>query len=175
MPLFSLDNASPQLPLQNQFWIAPGAFVVGKVAMGVDCGLWFGAVVRGDNEWITIGAGTNIQEGCVLHTDLGFPLTIGPHCTIGHRAILHGCEIGLGSLIGMGATILNGAKIGAHCLVGAHALVTEGKEFADYSLIVGAPAKVVRRLTPQEGERLIESATHYVENWRRFSAHLREI
>jgi carbonic anhydrase/acetyltransferase-like protein (isoleucine patch superfamily) len=175
MPLFSLDSASPELPPQDQFWIAPGAVVVGKVAVGVDCGLWFGAVIRGDNEWIRIGAGTNIQEGCVLHTDLGYPLTIGPQCTIGHRAILHGCQIGPGSLIGMGATILNGAQIGAHCLVGANALVTEGKKFADYSLIVGAPAKVVRQLTRQEGERLIEAATHYVENWHRYRAHLREI
>jgi carbonic anhydrase/acetyltransferase-like protein (isoleucine patch superfamily) len=175
MPVFSLDNATPQLPLSAHFWMAPNAVVIGKVALGMDCGLWFGVVIRGDNEWITVGAGSNIQEHCVLHTDLGYPLTIGPQCTIGHRAILHGCQIGIGSLIGMGATILNGAKIGAHCLVGANALVTEGKEFADHSLIVGAPAKVVRQLSRQESDRLIASATQYVENWRRFSAHLKEI
>jgi carbonic anhydrase/acetyltransferase-like protein (isoleucine patch superfamily) len=175
MPIFSLDDASPHMPADRQIWIAPNAMVIGKVSFAADCSVWFGATVRGDNEWITVGAGTNIQEGCVLHTDMGFPLIIGEQCTIGHRAILHGCQIGAGSLIGMGATILNGACIGAHCLIGANALVTEGKEFADHSLVVGAPAKMVRRLTLQESDRLIESASHYVANWKRFRAGLQEI
>jgi carbonic anhydrase/acetyltransferase-like protein (isoleucine patch superfamily) len=175
MAFFSLDGTSPQFPAEGAYWIAPDAQLIGKVDLGVDCSVWFGATIRGDNEWIRVGAGTNIQDGCVLHTDMGYPLTIGDHCTIGHRAILHGCEIGNGSLVGMGATILNGARIGAHCLVGANALVTEGKQIADHSLAVGAPAKIMRQLSATEVEGLLESARHYVANWRRFRAGLNEI
>jgi carbonic anhydrase/acetyltransferase-like protein (isoleucine patch superfamily) len=175
MTIFSLDGTAPQLPAEDACWIAPDAQLIGKVVLGVDCSLWFGATVRGDNEWIRVGSGTNIQDGCVLHTDMGYPLTIGDGCTIGHRAILHGCEIGKGSLVGMGATILNGARIGAHCLVGANALITEGKQVADHSLVMGAPAKIVRELSATEVEGLLESARHYVANWRRFRAGLSKI
>jgi carbonic anhydrase/acetyltransferase-like protein (isoleucine patch superfamily) len=169
MPIYALDGSEPVLPPADQVWIAPDANVIGKVALEPYVGVWFAAQLRGDNEWIRIGPRTNIQEGCVLHTDIGFPLTVDADCTIGHRAILHGCQIGPGSLIGMGATILNGAKIGAHCLVGANALVTEGKAFPEYSLIVGSPAKVLRVLSQKAAQDLIESAARYVANWQRFA------
>ena len=143
MPIYSLGARRPILPAAGRYWVAPDAHVIGDVALGEDCGVWFGATLRGDNEPITIGARSNIQEGSTLHTDMGFPLVIGEDCTIGHQAILHGCAVGKGSLIGMGAVVLNGARIGAGCLVGAGALVTEGKTFPDHSLIVGSPAKAV--------------------------------
>lgn len=172
MAVYALDQKRPLLPDPSRYFIAPDANVIGDVVLHEDVGIWFGAVLRGDNERITIGARSNIQEGAMLHTDMGFPLDVGIDCTIGHHAILHGCIIGEGSLIGMGATILNGAKIGKHCLVGANALVTEGKEFPDYSLIVGAPAKVVRTLDAKAAEGLRQSAQHYVVNARRFAAGL---
>ena len=146
MPIYALDELSPELPADGRYFVAPGAHVIGKVRIGEDASVWFNAIVRGDTDLIDIGARANIQDGCILHTDPGFALTIGADATIGHRVILHGCTIGEGALIGMGATILNGAKIGKNCLVGANALVTEGKEFPDNSLIVGAPAKAVRTL-----------------------------
>ena len=172
MPLYALDDRRPQTQGQGTFWVAPDAHVIGSVILGEDVGIWFGAVLRGDNEPITIGDRTNIQEGAVLHTDMGFPMIIGKDCTIGHSAILHGCIIGDNSLVGMGATILNGAKIGKNCLIGANALVTEGKEFPDYALIVGAPAKSIRMLDAAAAERLKQSASHYVVNARRFAAGL---
>ncbi len=175
MPIYSLDDVSPILPEEGRFWIAPDAHVIGKVRRGADVGIWFGAVLRGDNELIDIGEGTNIQEGAVLHTDMGAPLSVGAGCTIGHSAILHGCTIGENSLIGMGATVLNHVRIGRNCLVGANALVTEGKEFPDNSLIVGAPAKAIRVLDEEAVARLRESARHYVENWRRFAKGMRRI
>jgi carbonic anhydrase/acetyltransferase-like protein (isoleucine patch superfamily) len=155
--------------------VAPDANVIGQVVLNDDVGIWFGAVLRGDNEPITIGARTNIQEGVMIHTDPRFPVTIGADCTIGHHAIVHGCEIGDNSLIGMGATILNGAKIGKNCLVGANALVTEGKEFPDNSLIVGSPAKAIRILDDEAVARLKDSALRYVENWKRFSRDLKPL
>lgn len=172
MAVYALDGKRPILPAQDRLFIAPDAHVIGDIELHEDVGIWFGAVLRGDNERITIGARSNIQEGAMLHTDMGFPLNVGADCTIGHHAILHGCMIGEGSLIGMGATILNGAKIGKHCLVGANALVTEGKEFPDYALIVGAPAKLVRTLEAEAAERLKQSAANYVVNARRFAARL---
>lgn len=175
MPLYALDDAQPTLPEPGRFWIAPDAHVIGKVRLGRDVGIWFGAVLRGDNEPIDIGEATNIQEGAMLHTDEGAPLTVGAGCTVGHHAILHGCTIEENSLIGMGACILNHARIGANCLVGANALVTEGKTFPDNSLIVGAPAKVVRALDEQAVEGLRWSARHYVENWRRYARGMRRI
>ena len=175
MPLYALDDQTPELPDAGRYWIAPDAHVIGRVRLGPDVGVWFGAVLRGDTEWIEIGERSNIQDGVVLHTDAGFPLTIGPDVTVGHRAILHGCTVGEGSLIGMGATVLNGARIGAGCLVGANALVTEGKTFPDGSLIVGAPAKAVRALDPAASEGLRRSAARYVANWRRFEAGLRRL
>lgn len=175
MPIYSLDNTAPTLPEPGRFWIAPDAHVIGKVRLGRDVGIWFGAVLRGDNELIDIGEASNIQEGALLHTDMGAPLSVGPGCTIGHKAILHGCTIGENSLIGMGATVLNHARIGANCLVGANALITEGKEFSDNSLIVGAPAKAIRVLDAEAIERLRLSARSYVENWQRFAQTMRRI
>jgi carbonic anhydrase/acetyltransferase-like protein (isoleucine patch superfamily) len=175
MPIYALGDMMPELPDIDQIWIAPEAHVIGRVRLGRDVGVWFGAVLRGDNELIDVGEGTNVQEGAMLHTDPGFPLTIGAGVTIGHHAIVHGCTIGDNSLIGMGATILNGAKIGANCLVGANALVTEGKEFPDGSLIVGTPAKVVRELGSEALEGLRTSAANYVRNAERFRSGLRII
>ena len=175
MPVYALDDLVPDLPPEGEYWIAPDAHVIGRVRLGPGVGVWFGAVIRGDNEWIEIGARTNIQEGAMLHTDLGSPLTLGPDCTVGHHAILHGCTVGENALIGMGATVLNNARIGANSIVGANALVTEGKEFPDNSLIVGSPAKVVRTLDDAAAARLRLSAAHYVENWRRFAGGLRRI
>jgi carbonic anhydrase/acetyltransferase-like protein (isoleucine patch superfamily) len=175
MPLYSLANEKPQTPANNQFWVAPSAHVIGKVRLGKDVGIWFGAVLRGDNELIDVGAGSNIQEGSCLHTDIGYPITIGENCTIGHHAVLHGCTIGNNSLVGMGATILNGAKIGNNCLVGAGALVTEGKQFPDGSLIVGVPAKAVRALDDAAIAALKSSAENYVKNWQRFERDLKEV
>ena len=149
--------------------------MIGQVELSEDAGIWFGAVLRGDNERISIGARTNIQEGAMVHTDPGHPVSIGDDCTIGHHAIVHGATIGANSLVGMGATILNGARIGANCLVGANALVTERKEFPDGSLIVGSPAKALRQLDAAAIEAIRESAAHYVENWRRFARGLRRI
>jgi len=169
MPLYKIDGIAPRLPAAGRYFVAPGAHLIGRVELREDANVWFNCTLRGDNEWITIGARTNIQDGCILHTDMGFPLTIGADCTIGHNVILHGCVIGDNSLIGMGATILNGARIGRNCLVGANALVTEGKEFPDNSLIVGAPAKVIRTLGEEQAARHLESARHYVENGARYA------
>ncbi len=175
MPLYALDDAAPILPELGRYWIAPDAQVIGRVRLGADASIWFGAVLRGDNELIDIGARTNIQDGCMLHTDMGAPMSIGEGCTIGHHAILHGCTVGENSLIGMGATVLNHARIGKNSIVGANALVTEGKEFPDNSLIVGAPAKAMRTLDANASEQLRWTAQHYVENWQRFARGLRRI
>jgi carbonic anhydrase/acetyltransferase-like protein (isoleucine patch superfamily) len=175
MPLYSLDGHAPDVPPLGDWWIAPDAHVIGKVRLARGVGVWFGAVLRGDNELIDIGESSNIQEHAMLHTDMGFPLTVGRHCTIGHRAILHGCAVGDESLIGMGAVVLNGAKIGSNCLVGAGALVTEGKSFPDGSLIVGAPAKAIRQLDAAAFAALKRSAQNYDDNWRRFAAGLTRI
>lgn len=175
MALYALDDQAPKTPASGRFWVAPGAHVIGRVEIGEDVGIWFGVTIRGDNEWITLGARTNIQENTMIHTDWGFPVSIGEGCTIGHGAIIHGCSIGDNSLVGMGATILNGARIGRNCLVGANALVTEGKEFPDNSLIVGAPAKAIRTLDDDSVAKLRLSAENYVKNWQRFAGGLREI
>jgi carbonic anhydrase/acetyltransferase-like protein (isoleucine patch superfamily) len=175
MPLYSIDGRRPTLPQEGRYWIAPNACLIGDIVVGLDVGIWFGAVLRGDNEPIVIGARTNIQESCALHTDMGSPLAVGEDCTIGHHVILHGCAIGEGSLIGMGAVVLNGAKIGRGCLVGAGALVTEGKTFADFSLIVGSPARQTGTLDKDAAEGLRRSAAHYVDNWRRFAERLKRI
>tara|TARA_B100000378_G_scaffold278013_2_gene279906 strand:+ start:70 stop:615 length:546 start_codon:yes stop_codon:yes gene_type:complete len=172
LTIYALGDRRPTLPAQGAFWIAPDAAVIGNIIIGDDVGIWFRAVLRGDNEPITIGAGSNIQDGVMIHTDMGAPATIGRGCTIGHHAIIHGCTIGDNSLVGMGATILNGAVIGSNSLVGANALVTEGKTFPDNSLIVGAPAKAVRTLDAASIEGLRRSATSYQENWKRFEREL---
>ncbi|ODT76839.1 MAG: gamma carbonic anhydrase family protein [Pelagibacterium sp. SCN 64-44] len=169
MPIYSLDGVSPQID-PNVGFIAPDAVLVGDVVLGPEAGIWFGVVARGDIETIAIGARSNVQENCVLHTDKGFPLRIGENVTIGHGAIIHGCSIGDNSLIGMGATVLNGAKIGKNCLIGANALVTENKVIPDNSLVMGAPAKVVREVDEQGVAALAASAERYVQNARRFAA-----
>jgi carbonic anhydrase/acetyltransferase-like protein (isoleucine patch superfamily) len=175
MPLYRLGERVPQTPAPDRYWVAPDANVIGSVTLGEDVGIWFGATLRGDNEPITVGRGSNIQEGVMVHSDPGFPATIGEGCTIGHHAIIHGCEIGDNSLIGMGATVLNGAKIGKNCLVGANALVTEGKEFPDNSLIVGSPARAIRTLDDTAVESLKKSAKNYVRNWQRFAKDLQPL
>ena len=173
MALYKLDDISPQVRDEDNIWIAPDAQVMGNVVLGADVGIWFGAVIRGDNEPITVGEGTNIQDLTVMHSDPGFALTIGKGCTIGHRAILHGCTIGDNTLVGMGAIVLNGARIGNNCLVGAGALVTENKTFPDNSLIIGSPAKVARTLDEEAVAGLRRSAEHYIANARRFRAGLK--
>ncbi len=173
MALYELDGIAPQIA--DSAWVAASAEVMGNVKLGADASIWFGAVLRGDNDPITIGAGSNVQDGSVLHADIGQPLTLGERVTVGHKVMLHGCTIGDESLIGIGAVVLNGAKIGRHCLVGAGALVTEGKEFPDGSMILGSPARVVRQLTPEQIEGLRGSALGYVENARRFRAGLHRI
>lgn len=172
MPLYALDGTEPEFLDADSVWIAPDASVIGRVIVGRNVGIWFGAALRGDTEPIRLGDDTNVQEHAIMHTDPGFPLEVGKGCTIGHRALLHGCVIGDNSLIGMGAIVLNGARIGNNSLVGAGALVTERKEFPDNALIVGSPAKVVRTLDEDAIERLRRSARHYVENARRFKAGL---
>ncbi len=172
MPLYKIDAIAPRLPAGGRYWIAPNAYVIGRVALDEDASVWFGCVLRGDNEWITVGARTNIQDNSILHTDPGYPLDIGADCTIGHGVILHGCAIGNNTLIGMGATILNGAKIGRNCLIGANALVTENKVFPDNSLIVGSPAKLLRELDAEAAQRNLESAQRYAANARRYAAGL---
>ncbi|KGF67268.1 acetyltransferase [Hoeflea sp. BAL378] len=174
MAIYSLDGRQPVLP-DGFYYVADTAQVIGQVVLEEGAGIWFGSVLRGDNEAIRIGEGSNIQENCILHTDMGFPLTVGKGCTIGHSAILHGCTIGDNSLVGMGATVLNGARIGENCLIGAGALVTEGKVIPDNSLVVGSPARVVRTLEPEAADMLRQSAAHYVENARRFAAGLKRI
>lgn len=175
MAIYELDGHAPELPEDGSVFVADGARVIGRVRLARHVGIWFGAVLRGDNETIEIGADTNIQDNAVLHSDPGSPLTIGAGCTIGHGAIVHGCTIEDNVLIGMGATILNGARIGRNSIVGAHALVTEGKVFAEGSLIVGSPAKIVRELDAAAIASLRASAAHYVENARRFAAGLKRI
>lgn len=162
MAIYELDGVAPRMA--DSAWVADNAQVMGDVALGEGASVWFGATVRGDTETITIGEGSNVQDGSVLHADHGFPLTIGARVTVGHQVMLHGCTIGDESLIGIGAVVLNGARIGRHCLVGAGSLVTEGKVFPDGSMILGRPAKVVRELTPEQIEGLRMSAAHYIEN-----------
>ena len=173
MAVYELDGMVPSV--DSTAWIAESAEVMGRVDIGPDASVWFGSVLRGDTESMTIGEGSNIQDLSVLHADFGKPLTIGKHVTVGHKVMLHGCTIGDESLIGIGAVVLNGAKIGKNCLVGAGALVTEGKEFPDGSMIIGSPAKVVRQLTPEQIEGLRLSAQHYIDNARMFRATLKKL
>ena len=168
MTRYALEGIAPVLPDTGDCWIAPGANVIGRVILHAGSSVWFGATLRGDNERIVVGEGSNIQENCVLHTDPGFPLTIGRDCTIGHKAMLHGCTIGDGSLIGMAAIVLNNARIGSGCLIGAGALVTEGKEIPDGSLVLGSPGQFVRQLDDGARAEILASAQHYRSNMRRF-------
>ena len=174
MPILTLDGISPELPPGGDYWIAPDAYVIGKVSLGRNASVWFGSVLRGDNEPIDVGEDTNIQEHCVLHTDAGVPFKLGRGCTVGHRAMLHGCIVGDNCLVGIGATILNRASIGENCLIGANTLVTEGKSIPPGSLVMGSPGKVVRALSADEIERIRRAAQHYVKNSRRFRSQLFE-
>ncbi len=173
MAIYQLGDDAPRLA--PGAWVADSAQVIGRVQLGEGASVWYGAVLRGDNEWITLGARTNVQDGSVLHSDMGFPLTLGDDVTVGHQVMLHGCTVGDGSLIGIQAVVLNGAKIGRNCLVGAGAVVTEGKEFPDNVLILGAPAKVVREISPEQAARMKLGALHYVENAERHRSQLKKI
>ena len=175
MPLYAIDGKAPDFEDADTNWIAPDATLIGNVRIGSNAGFWFGVVIRGDGELIAIGADTNVQEHTIMHTDPGFPLTIGKGCTIGHRALLHGCTIGDNSLIGMGAIVLNGAKIGAHSLVGAGALITEGKEFPDRSVILGAPAKRVRDADEKTLAMTARAAEVYVRRWKQYAKGLERL
>jgi len=175
MPLYALDGISPELPEEGRFWVAPTAVLMGRVKLDPMASVWWNAVLRGDNELIRVGENSNVQDACVLHTDMGAPLTIGRNCTIGHSAILHGCTIGDGALIGMGATVLNHAVIGKGCLIGANALIPEGKVIPDGSLVMGMPGKVIKTLDAEAVAGLAKSAESYVRNWQRYAAGLREI
>jgi carbonic anhydrase/acetyltransferase-like protein (isoleucine patch superfamily) len=173
--IYELDGHKPDLPEAGCYWIAPSAAVIGKVRLKVDASVWFGAVLRGDNEWIELGERSQIQDNATLHTDPGYPITIGPDCVIGHNVILHGCTVGPNSLIGMGAIVLNGATVGPNCLVGAGALVTEGKTFPERSLIVGAPARAVRTLDDAALQSIAGAASHYVQRFKRYAQGLKPI
>ena len=173
MPIFRLGAARPQIAADA--YVAPGACVVGQVRLEAQASIWFGAVLRGDNEPIAIGARSNVQDGAVLHTDPGFPLTLGTAVSVGHQAMLHGCTVGDGTLVGIQAVVMNGSVIGRDCLVGAGALVTEGKSFPDRSLIIGAPAKAVRTLSDSEVAWLQRSAAVYAERGARYARELKEM
>jgi carbonic anhydrase/acetyltransferase-like protein (isoleucine patch superfamily) len=173
MPIFALDGVGPELPAEGQYWIAPTAAVIGRVQIGKNVSVWFGAVLRGDNDFIAIGENSNIQDNSVVHTDPGQPVTVGANVTVGHNVILHSTSIGDNSLIGMGATLLNRSRIGKNCIVGANALVTEGKAFDDGMLIVGSPARALRPLGETELALLKAAAEVYVANYRRFLSGLR--
>lgn len=175
MPVYELEAFKPILPPAGEYWIAPSASVIGRVKLERDASVWWGATLRGDNDLITVGEGSNIQDGSVLHTDPGIALTIGKNVTIGHKVMLHGCTIGDGALIGINSVILNRAKIGAGSLVGANALITEGKEFPEGVLIIGSPAKISRELTPEEKTMLARASTHYVLNWKRYARELKAL
>ena len=175
MPIYAIDDISPEFPANGSYWVAPDANLIGRVRLREDASVWFGCTLRGDREWIEVGARSNVQENSILHTDPGFPLTIGADCTIGHGVMLHGCTIGDGCLIGMGAIVLNGAKLGKNCLVGAGALVTEGKEYPDGSMIVGAPGKAIRTMDAEAIAKFSRGAQHYVENAKRYRAGLRRV
>ena len=175
MTIYALGDSKPQFPPEGEYWVAPSASVIGNVILHPNASVWFGAVLRGDNEPITVGPDSNIQDGSVLHTDMGSPLTLGRGVTVGHQAMLHGCEVGDYSLIGIGAVVLNGVKIGRNCIIGANALLTEGKIIPDNSLVMGQPGKVVRERDPDQIAVLQMSAEHYVQNWKRFASDLRQI
>ena len=170
MALFELDGVRVSTPGEGKFWVAPNAVLLGKVRLEEDASVWFGAVLRGDNELITVGARSNVQDGSVLHTDPGFPLTIGEDCTIGHMVMLHGCTIGRGSLIGIGSIILNGANIGEECVIGANTLIPEGKAIPARSMVMGSPGKIVRQLPDDDAKRFGGAAGRYVANWKRYAA-----
>jgi carbonic anhydrase/acetyltransferase-like protein (isoleucine patch superfamily) len=173
MALHILDGIAPELPAEGSYWIAASADVIGRVRLERNASIWFNAVLRGDNELISVGEGSNVQDGCVLHTDMGSPLSIGKRCTIGHKAMLHGCTIGDNTLVGIGSIILNNAVIGKNCLIGANSLISERKVIPDNSLVMGSPGKVVRELDAEAIARLSAAAASYVRNWQRYAKGLR--
>ena len=175
MPIYELDGQAPEFPASGNYFIADTATVIGKVRLHDSASVWFGAVLRGDNEWIEIGENSNVQDNATCHTDPGFPLSIGKNCTVGHNVILHGCTLEDGALVGMGSIVMNGAKIGRGSVVGAGAVITEGKEFPEHSLIIGAPARVIRTLDAAQVERMGSAARSYVRNGPRFIKGLRKI
>jgi carbonic anhydrase/acetyltransferase-like protein (isoleucine patch superfamily) len=175
MAIYQLDGQGPELPADGNYFIADTAQVIGKIRLLSGASVWFGAVLRGDNEWIEIGENSNVQENSTCHTDLGFPLTIGKNCTIGHNVILHGCTIEEGTLIGMGSIVMNGARIGAGSVVGAGSVITEGKQFPERSLIIGSPARLARTLDPAQVAKVGMGAKHYVSNGARFKKGLKKI
>jgi carbonic anhydrase/acetyltransferase-like protein (isoleucine patch superfamily) len=175
MPIYEIDGIKPEFPGDGQYWVADNATLIGRVRLKREASVWFGAVLRGDNEWIEVGERSQIQDNCALHTDPTFPLTIGANCVIGHLVMLHGCTVGDNCLVGMNAVMLNGSKIGNNCLVGAGAVVTEGKSFPDNSLIVGAPARVVRTLDDKTKAFILEGADVYVERWKKYARELKRI
>ena len=175
MTVYSLGDKNPQLPPEGEYWIAPNAVVLGDVILKPGASVWFGSVLRGDTDTLTVGENSNIQDLSVLHADAGVPLVIGRNVTVGHKVMLHGCTIGDNTLIGIGAVVLNGAVIGKNCLIGANALITEGKVIPDGSMVVGQPGKVVKALNEGQIAALEMSAQHYVQNWKRFAAELKPL
>ena len=175
MAIYELDGQAPEFPGEGQYYVADSAVVIGRVRLLAEASVWFGAVLRGDNEWIELGERSQIQDNCTLHTDPGFPMVIGKDCVIGHNVILHGCTIGDNSLVGMGAIMLNGAKVGRNCIVGAGAVITEGKTFPDNSLIVGAPGRVIRTLDEKAAEMIRKGADSYVQRSKQYPKGLKRV
>ena len=175
MAIYALQSFEPELPVDGSAWVAPNATLIGRVRLAPNASVWFGAVLRGDNEWITIGGGSNVQDNSVFHADPGIPAIVGCNVTIGHAVVFHGATVGDNCIIGMGATLLNNARVGANSIVGAHALLPEGKDYPERSLIVGVPGRVVRALTDDEVAMLPRAAARYVANAKRFREQLREI
>jgi carbonic anhydrase/acetyltransferase-like protein (isoleucine patch superfamily) len=175
MSVYNLGNVTPELPNDDEYWIAPSASVMGRVILKKNASVWWNATLRGDNDPIVVGENSNVQDGSVLHTDTGSPLTIGANVTVGHMVMLHGCTVGDNSLVGIGSIVLNGAVIGKNCLIGANCLITEGKEIPDNSLVMGAPGKVVREVSAQQAMVLAGGSAHYVENWKRYRRELAAI
>ena len=175
MAIYELDGQGPDLPADGNYFIADTADVIGNIRLKSQASVWFGAVLRGDNEWIEIGEGSNVQDNCTCHTDKGFPLTIGKNCTVGHNVILHGCTIEDGALVGMGSIVMNGARIGKNSIVGAGSVITEGKEFPENSLIIGSPARVIRTLSPEQVTAMGSAARFYAANGPRFKRGMKKI
>lgn len=168
MSLFTIDGIRVELPENGDYWVAPNATLIGRVRLRAGASVWFNTVIRGDNDIIEIGERTNIQDGCVLHTDKGYPMVLAEGCTVGHMAMLHGCTVGPNTLIGIGSTVLNGTRIGANCIIGAHTLIAEGKEIPDNSMVLGTPGRVVRELSDEDAENLKKLSQHYVDNSARY-------
>jgi carbonic anhydrase/acetyltransferase-like protein (isoleucine patch superfamily) len=175
MSVYNLGNVTPELPNYDEYWIAPNASVMGRVILKKNASVWWNATLRGDNDPITVGEGSNVQDGSVLHTDTGSPLVLGANVTVGHMVMLHGCTIGDNTLVGIGSIVLNGARIGKNCLIGAGSLIGEGKEIPDNSLVMGAPGRVIREVSPEQALMLAAGAAHYVANWKRYRRELSEI